>query len=316
MQYRSRAGSDPHGGVWKDWRQTIPGNTVGANSQSNWTQSGNQHRAPHSTTPRHCEPQCFEYRLVGDSPAGAVVAQALAGAGHALVGRSAPPEDRADHVEALLPGVPVMDVEDIIRRSEMVILATDGDALAHVVADIDTKKLCQPGQIVCQLSPHDSLESLAPVMAQGAITVRLVPLLPLTGHSLDIRRLRGAWCGVVAHGPVAPIGQALALEMGMEALLISPEGEAAFNDSVALATEHTHSFARDALAPLLDAGVDHAPQALQSLLHATIDGIIRQHATEHPDGITASELLDMDDFGLEPPGSDPSRQEPHHPEAH
>lgn len=253
--------------------------------------------------------------LVGDSPAGAVMAQALAGAGHALVGRSAPPEDRADHVEALLPGVPVMDVEDIIRRSEMVILATEGDALAHVVDDIDSKKLCQPGQIVCQLSASESLESLAPAMAQGAITLRLVPLLPLTGHSLDIRRLRGAWCGVVAHGPVAPIGQALALEMGMEALVIGPEGETAFNESVALATEQTHRFVDTALQPLLDAGVDHAPQALQSLLHATVDGIIRGHATEHPDGLTGLELLDMDGFGLEIPGSDPTSPKPHNPEA-
>ena len=245
--------------------------------------------------------------LVGDSPAGAVMAQALAGAGHALVGRSVPPEDRADHVEALLPGVPVMDVDDIIRRSEMVILASDGDALAHVVDDIEQKGLCQPGQIVCQTSTGESLATLAPVMAQGAITVRLVPLLPLTGHSLDIRRLRGAWCGVVAHGPVAPIGQALALEMGMEALVITPEGEAAYNDSVALATDQTHQFVQEALTPLLDAGVDFAPQALQSLLHATIDGIVRQHATEqhtaeHPDGFSASELLDMEGLGLEPPG--------------
>lgn len=210
-----------------------------------------------------------------------------------------------------------MDAADIIRRSEMVILATDGDALAHLVDDIHTKKLCQPGQIVCQLSVSESLESLAPVMAQGAITVRLVPLLPLTGHSLDIRRLRGAWCGVVAHGPVAPIGQALALEMGMEALVVSPEDETAFNHSVALATEQTHGFVRKALQPLLDAGVDFAPQALQSLLHASIDGIIRQHATEHPDGLTATGLFEMEDLGLATPASDPtdsSSQRPHNPE--
>jgi predicted short-subunit dehydrogenase-like oxidoreductase (DUF2520 family) len=208
-----------------------------------------------------------------------------------------------------------MDIDDIIRRSEMVILATDGEALTHVVEAIDTKKLCQPGQIVCQLSAHDSLEALAPVMAQGAITLRLVPLLPLTGHSLDMRRLRGAWCGVVAHGPVAPIGQALALEMGMEALVIAPEGETAFNESVALATEQTQRFVNASLQPLLDAGVDYAPQALQSLLHATVDGIIRSHSTENPDGVTASELLDIDGFGIQEPGSGPISQDPHNPEA-
>ena len=154
-----------------------------------------------------------------------------------------------------------------------------------------------------------------PVMAQGAITLRLVPLLPLTGHSLDIRRLRGAWCGVVAHGPVAPIGQALALEMGMEALVIAPEGETAFNESVALATEQTQRFVNASLQPLLDAGVDYAPQALQSLLHATIDGVIRSHSTEDPDGVTAAELLDIDGFGLQEPGSGPISQDPHNPEA-
>ena len=214
--------------------------------------------------------------LIGDGAAGAVMAQALAGAGHALVGRSAPPEDRADHVEALLPGVPVLEPADIARRSEMVILATDGEALDHLVASLAEAGVIQPGQIVVHVSPDGTLGQLTPAMSKGAIGLRLIPLLPLTGHSLDIKRLRGGWCAVIAHGPVSPIGQALAVEMGMEALVVDPSHEEVLREALRIARGGAQSFINQSLEGLLEAGLEDSPQALSSLLHAEIDHAVRQ----------------------------------------
>ena len=213
--------------------------------------------------------------LIGDIPAGAVMAQALAGAGHALVGRSAPPEDRADHVEALLPGVPVLTPTDIARRSEMVILAADGDALDHLATTLAEDGVIQPGQIVVHVAADGALAQLTPLMSKGAIGLRLIPLLPLTGHSLDIKRLRGGWCAVVAHAPVSPIGQALAVEMGMEALVVDPEGEPALHQALQVARGGAQEFIDSALVGLLEVGLESAPRALAAMLHAEIDQAVR-----------------------------------------
>lgn len=48
--------------------------------------------------------------IVGAGRVGPVLGAALAAAGHALVGISAGTDDERDRVEALLPGVPVLDV--------------------------------------------------------------------------------------------------------------------------------------------------------------------------------------------------------------
>ncbi len=252
--------------------------------------------------------------LIGDLPAGAVMAQALAGAGHALIGRSAPPEDRADHVEALLPGVPVVDAVDIVQRSEMVILATDGDALEHLIARLRDQAVVQPGHIITHISAQGSIEQLAPLMGQGAIALRLIPLIPLTGHSLDIRRLRGGWCAVVANGPVSPIGQALALEMGMDSLVVDPGQEAALENAIQVATSGASSFVHDAIDGLLDQGVEQAAPAMAALLHAHIDQAVRDNHTGAAEDLSLTgddleDLLGPEPFGDGTFGDDPGKHD-------
>ena len=56
--------------------------------------------------------------IVGAGRVGPVLGAALAGAGHAIVGISAVSEASRDRAEAMLPGVPVLEVPDLIERSE------------------------------------------------------------------------------------------------------------------------------------------------------------------------------------------------------
>lgn len=227
--------------------------------------------------------------LVGDLPAGVVVAQALAGVGHAVIGRLAPSEDRADHVEALLPGVPVLEIADVARRAEMVIFAADGEARDHILHQWVTQELSPPGQIVAQVSQDGDVSCLNALRDTGVITLGLVPLLPLTGHSLDVRRLQGAWCGVVAPAPIAPIGHALAMEMGMEVLEVPAEKAPALASAIDRAARGVESFIGEALDPLGAAGIDNAPLALQALLHSSIDKHVRDVAGDRDQGWSATD---------------------------
>ena len=61
--------------------------------------------------------------IVGAGRVGPVLGAALAGAGHAVVGISAISESSRERAEAMLHGVPILEVPAIIERSELVILA-------------------------------------------------------------------------------------------------------------------------------------------------------------------------------------------------
>ncbi len=61
--------------------------------------------------------------IVGAGRVGAVLGAALAGAGHAIVGITAVSQESRDRAEAMLPGVPVLTVPEVVERSELVVLA-------------------------------------------------------------------------------------------------------------------------------------------------------------------------------------------------
>ncbi|MEK9536132.1 MAG: DUF2520 domain-containing protein [Aquiluna sp.] len=229
--------------------------------------------------------------LLGDHPSGAVVAHALGAAGHQLTGRSVPHEDRVEQVEALLPGVPVLEMAEIVRRSELIILAATGEALSQLVSQLEGSGVGQAGQLVAHLSSDSGVEVLSLLAGQGLIPLRLYPMLPITGTSLDVTRLKGAWCAVSAPTPVLPIAQALAIEMGMEPLVIEPEQQVAFAQTVEHLQSSSVGFVKEAVDALEEAGLSNVAPALTSFARAAVDSALRER-TLHGDVFgEAAELL-------------------------
>jgi predicted short-subunit dehydrogenase-like oxidoreductase (DUF2520 family) len=213
--------------------------------------------------------------LIGDSPAGVVVARSLAGAGHALIGRTPPPEDRAEQVDVALSGVAVMDIPEIVRRSEMVILASHSDALEAVVKRLAEEGWCQSGQLVLHLAIDHSLEVLSPLVAQGVIPLWLYPMVPLTGSSLDSAVLRDGWCAVSAPTPVLTIAQALAIEMGLEPFVLGANQHGVFSQVVQSLSAESMGFVTSAIDQLESAGVDQAGAALGALTRSAVEAVLR-----------------------------------------
>lgn len=232
--------------------------------------------------------------LVGDSPSGVVIAHALRGAGHALVGRTLPPEDRREHVDAALPGVPVLDIPQLIRRSEMVILAAEGHALDTLIESIEEESLTQAGQLVVHLALDRNLAVLAPLVTSGIIPIRLYPLLPFTGTSVDMSLLRGGWCAVSAPTPVLPIAEALAIEMGLEPLVIDDTIDDTFAQVVKHVSESSMGFVSEAIDRWESAGINAAAAALSSLARASIERVLRERRT---DTEVQKDFLDLFDDG-------------------
>ena len=72
--------------------------------------------------------------VIGAGRVGPIMAAALGGAGHALTGITAGSDQ--DRVEAILPGVPVLDAAEVLRRSELVVLAVPHEELPSLVAGL------------------------------------------------------------------------------------------------------------------------------------------------------------------------------------
>jgi predicted short-subunit dehydrogenase-like oxidoreductase (DUF2520 family) len=207
--------------------------------------------------------------IIGAGRVGPVVGAALAGAGHALMGIT--PGSDPERVEAILPGLPELDATEVARRSELVIVAVPHDELAPLVAGLAEVGAWQPGQLVLHTDPAFGTDVLAPAMAKGAIPLAVHPAIAFTGTSMDLRALSNAYAAVTAPGPVLPIAQALAVELGCEPIVVAEADRPAYAEAIATATDFSRSIVRQAAGLLAQAGVPDPGLYLSALVHSTID---------------------------------------------
>lgn len=209
--------------------------------------------------------------IVGAGRVGPVLGAALAGAGHAIVGISAVSEASRDRAEAMLPGVPMLEVPDLIERSELVILAVPESELQSLVAGLAATGAWQPGQLVLHTAPGVGTSVLAPAMAAGAIPLAINPAMVFTGTSIDLVRLRESFCAVTAPTPVQPIGQALVVEMGAEPILIAEADRPAWAEAVSTATSFSSAIVGQAVGLLGGIGIESPGSVLGPLVRSSVE---------------------------------------------
>jgi len=214
--------------------------------------------------------------IVGAGNVGPVLGAALAGAGHAIVGISAISADSRERAEAMLPGVPILAVPELIERSELVILAVPADALESLVAGLAATGAWQPGQLVMHTAAEFGTSVLMPATASGAIPLAIHPAIAFTGTSIDLTQLSGSYFAVTAPGPVQPIGQALVVEMGGEPILIAEADRAAYAEGVATATSFSGAIVEQATGLLTSIGIDEPGRLLGPLVRSSVENALRR----------------------------------------
>ncbi len=224
--------------------------------------------------------------IIGAGRVGAVLGSALRAAGHAIVGATAISQESRDRVDALLPGVPIATPQEVVERSELVLLTVPDDALASVVQGLADLGGWQPGQIVVHTSGAYGADILAPARGLGAIPVAIHPAMTFTGTSLDLSRLEGATFAVTAPSPVLPIGQALVVEIGGEPVVVEESARGLYHAALAHGANHLVVLVAQAADMLAQAGIAHPGHTLAPLLHAALDGALR-HADGTADPISA-----------------------------
>jgi len=221
--------------------------------------------------------------IVGAGRVGPVLGAALAAAGHALVGVSASTDDERDRVESMLPGVPVLGVPQLVERSELVVLAVPDDQLAELVAGLAALGAWQAGQLVLHTAARFGTAVLDPARAAGAIPLAVHPALAFTGTSIDLARLRDAWCAVTAPGPVLPIAQALVVEMGAEPVVIAEDDREAYAEAIAAASAFSTAIIGQSVDALRAIGVEQPGRILGGVVRSAVENALQSAVVDSID---------------------------------
>lgn len=214
--------------------------------------------------------------IIGAGKVGPILGAALAGAGHALVGISAISEQSKERAQAILPDVPVLDVPVIVERSELVLIAVPDEELPGLISGLATAGVWQPGQIVLHTSAVYGVDVLGPATQAGVIPLALHPAMSFTGTSMDIARLADSYIAVTAPTPVLPIGQALAVEMGGEPIVISEAQRPAYAEAIATASQFSAAIVDQATNILAEMGIDRPGRIVAPLIRSAVDNALGQ----------------------------------------
>ena len=209
--------------------------------------------------------------IIGAGRVGPVLGAALAGAGHAIVGVAAVSETNRDRARAMLAEVPILEIPDLVERSELVILAIPESELAALVAGLAATGAWQPGQLVMHTAPGFGTAVLAPALAAGAIPLAVHPAMTFTGTSVDLVRLRECYFAVTAPTPVLPIAQALVVEMGAEPIVVAEADRAAYAEAIEIATGFSGAIVGQALARLAEAGVENPAAMIGPVIRTSVE---------------------------------------------
>ena len=225
--------------------------------------------------------------IIGAGPVGTVLGQALAAAGHFIVGIATTDEKNIERAETLLPDVPVKSLPAILEEADLALLAIPGDQLAPTVNGIAQNSMWRSGQLVAHTSGEHGYNILGPATAQGVIPLAIHPAMTFTGTSIDLVRIRESYFAVAAPVVALPIAQALVIEMGAEPIVISEDNRAKYFEAVSVANQFSAMIVNQAIGLLEEIGVEDA----RGVIAPTVRSAVEQALAKGHQPLDPEELL-------------------------
>lgn len=209
--------------------------------------------------------------LIGDLPAGPVLAKAWAGAGHEVIGVFVESPEAIERIEMLLPDAPIAPMAAVAESAELVLLAVPFSDIELTCQGLTDLGLFGPRKILVHLSPHHGYEVLADAARLGTIPVALAPLMHFTGTSMDLHVLQNAIAVVTTPDVYRPIAQALAIELGADPVELNEQQRQAFAEAYDVAAGFSSLVVQQAVGILQEAGVDEAAKLIGPVVRSEID---------------------------------------------
>ncbi|MEV6274366.1 DUF2520 domain-containing protein [Nocardia sp. NPDC051832] len=192
--------------------------------------------------------------IVSAGRVGSALGVALERAGHVVFGVSAISDASVHRARTRLPDSEILPVEDVVARSELLLLAVPDAELAGLVRGMAAAGVLRPGTIVAHTSGANGVGVLAPLAALGALPLAIHPAMTFTGHDEDVARLGNACFGITAADDIGyAIAQSLVIEMGGEPVRVAEENRTLYHAALAHGSNHLVTVIVDAVAALRQA---------------------------------------------------------------
>jgi predicted short-subunit dehydrogenase-like oxidoreductase (DUF2520 family) len=213
--------------------------------------------------------------VIGVGRLGGPLAAAWQRAGHMVTRVSAVSDVSRLRVEALLPDARIVDVFEVSRDVDLVLLAVPDDVLPELARGLADVGAVQPGQFWCHAAGVFGVEVLAPLTEKGAVPLAIHPVMTFTGTSLDLGRLVGCPFGVTSDPGMRSVAEALVVEAGGEPVWVPEESRSRYHAALAFASGSISSIVVQAVEILRTSEIDEPQRLLAPLLHTTIDNALQ-----------------------------------------
>jgi predicted short-subunit dehydrogenase-like oxidoreductase (DUF2520 family) len=207
-----------------------------------------------------------------------VLGAALAAAGHTVIGASGVSSDSVRRAAELLPGVPLLPPDEVVRMADLVLLAIPDDVLAGTVRGLAAVDALRAGQIVVHTSGAHGVDVLAPAAEAGALPLALHPAMTFAGRPEDLQRIPACSFAVTADAldeSAWHVGEALVVEMGAEPVRVPQAARALYHAALAHGANHLVTLVTECADLLRTAGISQAERLLGPLLSAALDNALR-----------------------------------------
>jgi predicted short-subunit dehydrogenase-like oxidoreductase (DUF2520 family) len=232
-----------------------------------------EHAGPEPESPEH--PARLDVGVIGAGRVGTALAVALSRAGHRIVGASAVSQTSRERAGRLLPGVPVLQPQDVLAAASLVLLTVPDDALPGLVGGLAATGAPLAGRLLMHASGRHGLAVLEPAVQLGALPLALHPVMTFTGRPDDVDKLAGICFGVTAPAVLRPAAEVLVMEMGGEPVFIAEADRGLYHAALAGAANHLVTQVVQAEDLLARAGVAEPARMLAPLLSAALDNALR-----------------------------------------
>jgi predicted short-subunit dehydrogenase-like oxidoreductase (DUF2520 family) len=220
--------------------------------------------------------------VVSAGRVGSVLGAALAAAGHHVVATSGLSRSSLHRAATLLPDVPLLPPDEVVRQADLVLLAVPDDVLPGLVRGLASAGCFRPGQIVVHTSGAHGVASLDPAVEHGVLPLALHPVMTFTGRPEDLQRLTACPVGVTAPQSTGAdddvawsVGEALVVEMRAEPVRVPESVRPLYHAALAHGANHLVTLVRDCVELLESAGIRPAERLVAPLLSAALDNALR-----------------------------------------
>lgn len=189
--------------------------------------------------------------VVSAGRVGTAIAEALERAGHVVGSVVAGSTASRRRAQQRLPESQILPLNQVVARSELLIIAVPDAELSTVIGDIAATGQLRRGTVVLHTAGAHGVGIMAPLTDLGALSLAVHPAMTFVGGADDTNRLASACFGITAADEVGyTIAQSLVYEIGGQPVRVVEADRTLYHAALAHGSNHLVALISDAIATL------------------------------------------------------------------